>query len=288
MPDSYFCAKSPAYGSQAMSSISRRFRVLPHKVYRFLARTAQLALLTYRLSGSPITVRSLLNMIRAKAGMYSRTCPICGYEGLFDLTIEGNPPRWISRCPSCTSGERNRLLFIAFKSLQVNRASTILHFAPERCLESWFRTNYDTYVTADLNPKRADLKFNIEEIKLNSESTDVVLCSHVLEHVNDRKALSELFRILKPEGVLLAMVPIVEGWQRTYEDPAIVTPKDRWIHYGRVDHLRFYGADFRERVRAAGFQISECTAEGREAAEHGLIRGEKVFVCRKSAPVGSA
>lgn len=272
-----------------MDSAGRHLRaLLPHKAYRCLVRAAHLVLLTYRLSGSPITVRSLLKMIDARGGRYGRTCPICGYSGLFDLTTYGNPPRWDSQCPSCTSNERNRLLCIAFKSLQINRGPAILHFAPEKCLESWFRTSYDKYTTADLKSERAELILNIEKIKLNDESVDVVICSHVLEHVNDGKALSELFRILRSGGALLAMVPIVEGWHGTYEDPAIVTPKDRWIHYGRVDHLRFYGADFRERVRAAGFQISEYTAEGRETVEYGLLRGEKVFICRKRAPAGSA
>jgi len=51
-----------------------------------------------------------------------------------------------------------------------------------------------------------------------------VLCSHVLEHVNDTKALKSINRILKPKGKLIAMVPICEGWEKTYENIAIKDP----------------------------------------------------------------
>ena len=127
----------------------------------------------------------------------------------------------------------------------------------------------------------ADLSLNIEDIALDANSVDAILCSHVLEHVDDTKAMPELYRILRTGGRMLAMVPIIEGWERTYENPAIESPEDRRFHFGRVDHLRWYGADFRERLKAVGFEVLEYTAEGREAVGHALLRGEKVFICRK-------
>jgi SAM-dependent methyltransferase len=257
-------------------------RLLPDEGYRLLARTAQLLLVGYNLSSSPATVRSLYKMYEAKSGQCPRTCPMCGYTGPFELTTNGNPPRWGLRCPRCGSGERYRLFFLAISSLQINRASKILHFAPEPCLEPWLRSTFKNYITADLRPGRADLVLDIQDIDLKSDSVDVILCSHVLEHVDDRRALRELSRILKGPGMLLAMVPIVEGWERTFEDPEIVSPEARWNYYGNSGHLRYYGADLRERVKAAGFQISEYTAYGREAVEYGLPIGQKVFICRKS------
>lgn len=220
-------------------------------------------------------------MLNAEPDACFRTCPICAYKGRFLLATYGTPPRWDADCPRCSSNERTRLMCLAFASLQVDTASRILHFAPERSLGSWLKRDYSQYCTADIRPGRADLMLDIEEIRLESNSIDIVLCSHVLEHVDDRKAIPELFRVLKPGGALLAMVPIVEGWERTYENVSIADPQERRFHFGRVDHLRWYGADLRERLRSAGFKLREYTAGGAEAVGYGLKRGEKVFICRK-------
>jgi predicted SAM-dependent methyltransferase len=90
-----------------------------------------------------------------------------------------------------------------------------------------------------------------------------VICNHVLEHVDDRKALTEIMRILAPGGMLVASVPIIEGWDTTYEDVAIKDPEDRALHFGQSDHVRWYGRDFRDRLKAAGFEISELPQRGR-------------------------
>jgi len=130
----------------------------------------------------------------------------------------------------------------------------------------------------------ADLKLNIEEIDLPSACVKTIICAHVLEHVDDRKALLELYRILAPGGVAVLSVPIVEGWDVTYEVPTITDPQARLMHYGQDDHVRFYGRDFRDRVKEAGFELSEFTAEGPEVVEFGLMRGDKVFLGRKPPP----
>jgi SAM-dependent methyltransferase len=274
--------RSPASTSH-LGLAHRALHLLPDGVRRHLTRVAHLGLLVYRLAGRPVTTRSLLLMLSSKPDSCRRTCPICGYAGAFNLTTYGTPPRWDSSCPRCTSNERNRLMFLTFMSLQIDRTSKILHFAPEKSLEPRLRSEYPEYRTSGLKPGRTDLTLNIEEIGLATNTVDVILCSHVLEHVDDKKAMPELFRILKSGGRLLAMVPIIEGWERTYENPAIINLEDRRIHFGRVDHLRWYGADFRTRLKSAGFDVSEYTAEGIDAVEHALLRGEKVFICRKHA-----
>ena len=158
----------------------------------------------------------------------------------------------------------------------------ILHFAPEALLEIKFRALYGEYRTADLNA-RADLKLDISAIALEAASVATVICNHVLEHVpDDRRALAELGRILKPGGKLIVSVPLIEGWERTYEDPAITDPSLRDLHFGQYDHLRYYGRDFRDRLREVGFvSVEEITAEGKEVVEYGLMRGEKVFICKR-------
>jgi len=103
----------------------------------------------------------------------------------------------------------------------------------------------------------------------------------VLEHVDDAKALSEIYRVLKPGGVALIMLPVIEGWSTTYENPRVTTPEERKRHYGQSDHVRYYGADIRERIKRAGFALDEFTAEGEDVLTYALQRGEKVFIATK-------
>jgi hypothetical protein len=102
-----------------------------------------------------------------------------------------------------------------------------------------------------------------------------------LEHVDDKRALSELFRILEAGGIVVLMFPIVEGWDRTYENPAVNGPANRLLHFGQEDHVRYFGRDVRARIQAAGFTLEEFTAEEPLVHLHGLVRGEKVFVARR-------
>ena len=226
-------------------------------------------------------------LLRARASYASlkpiakRQCNICGYQGWFDHF--GLPPRLDAECPNCKSLERHRLLNLVMERALLPRnikadSDVVLHFAPENIFERKFRQHYKNYKTADLFAK-ADLKLNIEDINLPSESIDVIIANHVLEHVDDGKAATELYRILNFGGMLICMVPIVEGWAKTYEKSGVVTDADRWLHYGQYDHVKFYGHDFRERIGSKGFQKSmEYTAEGQDVIDYGLLRGEKVFV----------
>jgi predicted SAM-dependent methyltransferase len=138
------------------------------------------------------------------------------------------------------------------------------------------------YQTADLF-QPADLKLNMEAIDLPDASVDLIIANHVLEHVDDAKASRELSRILRPNGVLLCMVPIVEGWATTYQNPDITTDEGRMLHFGQEDHVRFYGRDFRDRIAKGGFNLrEEITAEREDVIRYGLVRGEKVFVFEKA------
>jgi SAM-dependent methyltransferase len=164
---------------------------------------------------------------------------------------------------------------------EVVNGARVLHFAPEPFLEAMFRSRSKRYRSADLDPGAADTVLNIENIDLPDQSVDLVVCSHVLEHVNDVKALREIYRILDRGGRALLMFPIVEGWEHTYENPAHTSPQDRITYFGQVDHVRMYGRDVRDRITGAGFKLSEFTAEEPNVARYGLLRGEKVFVATK-------
>jgi SAM-dependent methyltransferase len=224
----------------------------------------------------------IADAIKKIHGMYDVECPVCNFIGHFSAF--GSPPRWNARCPACGSLERHRLLALVVR--QIPLAGTLLHLAPEACVMKFLKTQPIRYVSADLCAPNVDLQLNIEKIDLPDEQYDIIVCSHVLEHVNDRIALLELRRILKRDGILIAMVPIVEGCQVTYEDETITSPQERERHFGQNDHVRVYGADFARRVTDAGFDVEVHTAFGREALRYGLSMGEKVFLCRKT-PMGN-
>lgn len=211
---------------------------------------------------------------------YPRVCPLCGYEGQF--IPFGKPPRTDAQCPKCRSLERHRLFWLWFEENRDLVTGPFLHFAPEKCLVPKFRERYADYKTADLFSD-ADLKLDLQQINQPSGHYQTILCNHVLEHIDDdRQAMRELHRVLADTGLLIVSVPIVYGWESTYENKSITDPFLREIHFGQFDHVRYYGHDFIDRLRESGFtRIEEVTAQGEDIIKYALMRGEKFFVCRK-------
>ena len=212
------------------------------------------------------------------------TCPCCGYVGPFRGF--GNPVRTGAGCPGpgpCESLERHRLFELGLRcgAFAVSRRD-VLHFAPEGAVRrSILHRQPRSYATSTWPEGGGDLRLNLEAIDLPDESIDVVVASHILEHVDDRKALREIARILRPGGTLLAMVPLVEGWAETYENPSIHSELGRLHHFGQGDHVRYYGADFRDRIRAAGLEAGEFGVGGEDSVTYRIKRGEKVFIGTK-------
>jgi SAM-dependent methyltransferase len=215
---------------------------------------------------------------RSKA--LKRHCTICGYEGFFRSF--GFPPRPDARCPECGALERHRLLKLWLDS-NANEITgrDVLHFAPEEAMAALFRGLARVYKSADIEKDRADLVLNIEAMEMADGTYSCIVCSHILEHVDDRRALAEMYRVLRPGGLAIIMTPVIEGWSRTYENPSITTPRGRQYHFGQPDHVRYYGADVRERIRGAGFELDEFTAEEPDVSNYALLRGEKIFIARR-------
>lgn len=135
----------------------------------------------------------------------------------------------------------------------------LLHIAPEPPLMNHFRKSYGSskdYITADLESPLADQHFDVQDIPLPSDSIDVIICNHLLEHVeNDRLAMQELHRVMKPGGWGIFLVPEDRERETTFEDDSIVDAKERTRLFGQYDHRRIYGRDYDDRLREAGFEV---------------------------------
>jgi len=131
----------------------------------------------------------------------------------------------------------------------------MLHVAPEIAIERQLRRIPELqYLTADLSSPTAMVKMDITDIQYPDASFDVIFCSHVLEHVpEDRKAMRELRRVLRPGGWALLEVP-VRG-EETFEHPSVTDPQERKRIYGQFDHVRIYGTDISMRLEEAGFSV---------------------------------
>lgn len=215
-------------------------------------------------------------------------CPCCGGQFRRFLTGGSDTPRKNARCPGCGSLERHRLLWLYL----INRTTvwsqkiTLLHVAPERVLQRLFRgVPTIKYVSGDLDSPLAMLSMDLTSIPFRAAAFDVVLCNHVLEHVlDDRKAMRELLRVLKPGGWAILQVPI--KCERTFEDPTVTTPEERLKVFGQRDHVRIYGRDFEERLASAGFQVTveRYAGEFDQASvnRYGLMLDDDIYLCTKN------
>jgi len=188
-------------------------------------------------------------------------CPVCNEKFRKFLPYGYNNVRTNVLCPQCFSLERHRLvwLYLVERTALFSKPHKVLHIAPEQCFYSRFRKMRNLeYVTADLESPLADVKLDIQAMMMEDNQFDVVICNHVLEHVpDDRKALKEIFRVLKHGGFAILQSPVAYDMEKTYEDPSITDPKEREKHFRQKDHCRLYGKDYPERITEAGFKITE-------------------------------
>ena len=157
----------------------------------------------------------------------------------------------------------------------------ILHFAPEASVHWMMRGNL-LYETADLHQPGVTHQIDITAIPLADASYDVVMAHHVLEHIpDDRRAMREMFRILRPGGLAILTVPINASRHDTYENPAITDPVQRSLHFSAPDHKRYYGLDFADRLAEAGFLIETFRMAPEQEPRYGLLRDEWLTIAHK-------
>lgn len=223
-------------------------------------------------------------------------CPVC-HSTFASFAPFGSPERKNARCPKCGSLERHRLLCSYLESktdLFANRKIKLLHFAPEKFFyDKFIAMSRVEYMACDISPELYKFdkqqkikKVDITAIPCNDSSIDVILCNHVLEHIpDDHKAMSELFRVLKPNGWGIFQVPIDYDREKTYEDFSITTDEGRAAAFGQNDHVRWYGRDYSNRLRTVGFNVKEDGYVGNfsnsDLHRYGFMKNEIIYFVSK-------
>ncbi|MGO9112924.1 MAG: methyltransferase domain-containing protein [Thermoguttaceae bacterium] len=212
-----------------------------------------------------------------------------GFERFETLNIEEY------MCPHCCAADRDRLcaLYLNDYLTSQRRPLVIVDFAPTRPLSERIRRTIairglgDSYRTADLYAEGVDDHVDITDLACYATgSVDLFLCSHVLEHVvDDRLAMRELQRILKPGGQGILLVPIVLGVEEVDEDPTVTDPTERWRRFGQNDHVRLYSRqEFLRRLHEAGFVVHELGIGHfgrRRFAEQAITKQSILYVAEK-------
>jgi SAM-dependent methyltransferase len=219
-----------------------------------------------------------------------RICQCCGGHFRCFQEFHSIPE---ARCPGCWSLARQRVLWLYLEreTEVLQQPGRVLQFAPDwASYRRLSRLPGIEYVTADV--RRSPLvkrQMDITAIPMADQSVDLVLVSHVLEHVpDDRAAMSEIRRVLKPSGRALLQHPIAKGQIETDEDPTVTDPHEREQRWGQADHVRMYGTDHYDRLRAAGLSVQVVAYHERFSPEdvrrYGLAddstcRSQDIAVC---------
>jgi SAM-dependent methyltransferase len=247
-----------------------------------------------------IKLRQISNNVRFFGWKYK--CPICEshlrrffpfglkFPVLSEKKVIGGGYRLNCQCPICYSLDRERLLYL-YLSKKTNIFTEnvkLLHVAPEGGLSAIIKkhSNID-YLMANIASNSVMVKMDITEINYPDNSFDVIICNHVLEHIiDDRKAMNELYRVLKPGGWGILQVPISLSLDKTYEDFSVTTRTEREEVFGQSDHVRIYAIDYVDRLKESGFQVDTFKWwNDKEFAnsnnKYGILQDESVFLVKK-------
>ena len=225
------------------------------------------------------------------------TCSICNSD-FKEFAPFGFPIRKNAQCHQCGALERHRLLWKYMNEktdlLKSKKKIRLLQFAPEQVFFDVF-SNHDNieYFPCDLVPENyynwrnaQVLKADITNIPFEDNYFDVIICNHILEHIpDDALAISELYRVLKKGGWSILQVPIDYSREKTYEDFSITDPEEREKAFGQSDHVRWYGQDYKERLRNSGFTVTEDdyvkSFSEQDIFKYGFMDSELIYYCQK-------
>lgn len=136
-------------------------------------------------------------------------------------------------------------------------------------------------VGTEMNPHRAslgdlDVKKDITEVP-EDRPFDCITMWHTLEHMRDiRTVLSQISRLLKPEGKLLIAVPDNGGFQARLF-------KQKWLHLDVPRHLfHFDAGSLSFCLKQAGFRVHQ---QWHQELEYDLLGwSQSVLNCLRSTP----
>lgn len=188
-------------------------------------------------------------------------CPLCSGRFRSFAPDRWDGKRWHGdsvRCPRCGSLPRHRFLWLYLtQRARLDGRQAVLHLAPEPMIGQRLAAKVREYVSADIEAGRASVQADITALPFPDEHFDLVICSHVLEHVpDDRAAIREMQRVLRPGGVALIQTPVNYDQSVTYEDPGASDPDERLRRFSQSDHVRVFAPDLRQRLEDAAFAVT--------------------------------
>lgn len=189
------------------------------------------------------------------SGQEKFECPVCGYTGPFMDVVPLSGLRKHAKCPNCNALERHRIQLLVVEKVlsEIEVASLkMLHFAPEPFFREYFSKRFGQYESADISMKGVDHNVDLQQLPFDDDSYDFVFASHVLEHVSDdEKAISEIHRILRPNGIAILPVPIIAEKTIEYPEP---NPYECY-------HVRAPGIDYFDRYERHFPKVERFTSE---------------------------
>lgn len=252
-----------------------------------ISKILSLVRTSYKFSPKPIRriFSSLISLYYESKITGQYYCPICKQRVIrfnplpitFDIMLEKYHyihPRHSDEmmnthaysCPKCGSSDRERIyamyLSREFKKMEeTGKTYSFLDFAPSQALSKFIKQySFIKYRSADFYMKGVDDKVDITDLLIyESDSFDIILCSHVLEHVEqDIKAMKELYRVLNKDGFAIIVVPINLGLKEDFEDSTKTSESDRWKYFGQNDHVRVYSKKgFVSKLESVGFHVHQ-------------------------------
>jgi SAM-dependent methyltransferase len=204
-------------------------------------------------------------------------CTVCDFKMSRFITLKNED----KLCPKCGSLSRTRRLWVLLEPKLKN--AKILHFSPSKSIKSRLESlTNGTYITTDYAGEFEAMKrLNIESIDEPDNQYNIVICYHVLEHIeNDLTAMKELYRITKPDGICIVQTPFKAG--EIYEDNSLRTEEERLLHFGQKDHVRIYSVEsLIQRLSSVGFHTTKQSYKEPITNRNGFSADETIIIAKK-------